>query len=74
MDYRGFLSEVERGLLPPGLLALAKMARALGVTIADLVAGTTDRERLFITTRDLAPADIKDLLALAEERRRRRAT
>ena len=67
---RGTLSEVERGLLPPGLHALAKIARALGVSIADLVAGTTERERLFIATRDLAPSDVRDLLALAEERRR----
>ncbi len=44
---RGYVSELERGLVVPGVGTLARIARALGVTIADLVSGDTDRERLF---------------------------
>ncbi len=44
---RGYVSELERGLVVPGVGTLARVARALGVTIADLVAGDSDRERLF---------------------------
>ena len=38
-------SELERGLVVPGLHALDKLATALNVTVADLVLGTTQREQ-----------------------------
>ncbi|MBX3232773.1 MAG: helix-turn-helix transcriptional regulator [Labilithrix sp.] len=44
---RGYVSELERGLVVPGVGTLARVASALGVTIADLVSGDTERERLF---------------------------
>lgn len=44
---RGYVSELERGLVVPGVGTLARVATALGVTIADLVAGDSERERLF---------------------------
>jgi transcriptional regulator with XRE-family HTH domain len=50
---RGYVSELERGLVVPSLHALAKVAEALQVTVADLVLGDSDRERLFGVTRGL---------------------
>ena len=44
---RGYVSELERGLVVPGVGTLSRVAKALGVTIADLVSGDTERERLF---------------------------
>lgn len=44
---RGYVSELERGLVVPGVGTLARVANALGVTIADLVSGDSERERLF---------------------------
>jgi transcriptional regulator with XRE-family HTH domain len=44
---RGYVSELERGLVVPGVGTLARVANALGVTIADLVCGDTEREKLF---------------------------
>lgn len=66
---RGYISELERGLVVPGLHALAKLANALDVTVADLVAGTTLRERLFEVTASLSDLDIKQILRDAERRR-----
>jgi transcriptional regulator with XRE-family HTH domain len=58
---RGYVSELERGLVVPGVGTLARVARALGVTIADLVIGDTDRERLFDELRGSPPAVIRTL-------------
>jgi len=44
---RGYVSELERGLVVPGVGTLARVAKALGVTIADLVLSDSERERLF---------------------------
>lgn len=44
---RGYVSELERGLVVPGVGTLARVAEALNVTIADLVTGDSERERLF---------------------------
>jgi transcriptional regulator with XRE-family HTH domain len=66
---RGYISELERGLVVPGLHALAKLAKALDVTVADLVAGTTLRERLFEVTAALSDLDVKQLLGDAERRK-----
>src|SRR5262245_7775712 len=53
---RGYVSELERGLVIPTIGTLARVAKALDVTIADLVIGESDRERLF---QDLRRADSK---------------
>ena len=63
---RGHVSQVERGLVAPTLRTLSKIARALDVTVADLVLGDTERERLFERTALLSRADVRRLLAEAE--------
>ncbi len=63
---RGYVSELERGLVVPSLTALEAIATALGVTSADLVVGSTDRERLFDRARKLAPGEVDRLLRLAD--------
>jgi transcriptional regulator with XRE-family HTH domain len=60
---RGYISELERGLVVPTVGTLARVAAALEVTIADLVVGETDRERLF---HELHGADPKMLRELRE--------
>jgi transcriptional regulator with XRE-family HTH domain len=58
---RGYVSELERGLVVPGVGTLARVARALNVTIADLVSGDTDRERLFDELRGRPASVIRAL-------------
>src|SRR5690606_41962397 len=58
---RGYISEVERGLVAPTVGALARIAVALEVTIADLVIGDSDRERLFDELRGQRPAVLREL-------------
>jgi len=53
---RGYVSELERGLVVPTIGTLARIAGALDVTLADIVAGDSERERLF---SDLRRADAK---------------
>ncbi|HEU4412270.1 MAG TPA: helix-turn-helix transcriptional regulator [Polyangiaceae bacterium] len=65
---RGYISELERGLVVPTIHSLAKIARALDVTVADLVVGSSERERLFTLCRELSPDDVRWLLAKAKER------
>lgn len=60
---RGYVSELERGLVVPTIGTLARIAAALEVTVADLVAGDSDRERLFW---DLRRADGKVTRELRE--------
>ncbi len=50
---RGYLSELERGLVEPSVTALARVAEALEVTMADSVLGASTRKQLFAVTRDL---------------------
>ncbi|HEY8075877.1 MAG TPA: helix-turn-helix transcriptional regulator [Labilithrix sp.] len=52
---RGYVSELERGLVVPTVGTLARVATVLGVTLADLVVGESDRERVFSALRG-APA------------------
>jgi transcriptional regulator with XRE-family HTH domain len=59
---RGYISELERGLVVPSLTSLAKVARALEVTLADLVAEDSPRERLFHATRSLEDKEVAALL------------
>ena len=60
---RGYVSELERGLVIPTIGTLARVAKALDVTLADLVLGDTDRERLFT---ELRRADAKTMRELRE--------
>jgi transcriptional regulator with XRE-family HTH domain len=66
---RGYVSELERGLVVPGVGTLARVAAALGVTIADLVCGDTDRERLFDELRDRPASEIRALRSDAARKR-----
>jgi transcriptional regulator with XRE-family HTH domain len=60
---RGYVSELERGLVVPTINALAKVAAALEVTVADLVLGDSPRERLFALLRHVGDAEIERVLA-----------
>ena len=62
---RGYISDLERGLVVPGLDALRRLAKALEVTVPDLVLEDSPREQLFALTQELAPAHLQELLALA---------
>ncbi|MBL8952345.1 MAG: helix-turn-helix domain-containing protein [Myxococcaceae bacterium] len=62
---RGYVSELERGLVVPSLRALATVAEALEVTVADLVLSETPREQLFALSRHLRQPDLDALLATA---------
>lgn len=65
---RGFISELERGLVNPTLLTLARVASVLGVTIADLVAGSSTREKVFVLLRRAPPSRVAELAdAIAAE-------
>lgn len=59
---RGYISELERGLVVPSITALKKVADALEVTLADLVLGGSEREQLFEAARDLPDASVRRLL------------
>ena len=63
---RGYVSEIERGLVNPSLLALNKLAVALKVTVADLVLGDTPRERLFEAARGLGAREVRELVEQVE--------
>lgn len=63
---RGYISELERGLVVPSITSLAKLATALEVTIADLVIGETPRERLLDLTRQLDDKSVAALLKQAQ--------
>jgi transcriptional regulator with XRE-family HTH domain len=67
---RGYVSELERGLVVPTIHALAKVAAALELSMADLVLGDSPRERLMEVTRDLGAADVGRLLEEAERLRK----
>ncbi len=58
---RGYVSELERGLVVPTIGTLARVAKALDVTLADLVLDSSDRETLFEELRDARPALIREL-------------
>jgi|GEM_PF-1319563 len=58
---RGYLSELERGLVVPTIGTLARIARALELTIADLVLGDSEREKLFDELRTSPPLVVREL-------------
>jgi XRE family transcriptional regulator, regulator of sulfur utilization len=64
---RGYISELERGLVVPSLTSLAKLAAALDVTVADLVLGDSKRDRLYETTRFLPERDLAVVMRRAED-------
>jgi transcriptional regulator with XRE-family HTH domain len=63
---RGYISELERGMVVPTITALAKVAMALEVTVADLVLGDSPREQLFETARQLEEKAVAALLRQAQ--------
>ncbi len=60
---RGYVSELERGLVVPSLTALKKIADALGLTVADVVLGDSEREQVFEATLDAPVEKLRALLA-----------
>jgi transcriptional regulator with XRE-family HTH domain len=64
---RGYISELERGLVVPGLTALRSLAKALDVTVADLVLEDSPREQLFAMTSGLSQTQLKGLLVVARD-------
>ncbi len=62
---RGYVSELERGLVVPTVATLTRVARALELTLADLVVGETERERLFEDTRGMPDPRVRQLRAAA---------
>lgn len=58
---RGYISELERGLVVPTVGTLARLAAALEVTVADLVLGDSERERLFDELRGARPMLLREL-------------
>jgi transcriptional regulator with XRE-family HTH domain len=67
---RGYVSELERGLVIPTIGTLARVAAALDVTLGDLVNGESERERLFSELRDADPKLIRELRELVAKRSR----
>jgi XRE family transcriptional regulator, regulator of sulfur utilization len=64
---RGYVSELQRGLVVPTIHALAKLAAALQVTMADLLLGDSLREELFSVTRGLRETEVRRLLVEARQ-------
>ena len=63
---RGYVSELERGLVVPTVAVLDRVARALSVAVADLVLSDTPRERLFEITATLGDDDVVELIEQAK--------
>jgi transcriptional regulator with XRE-family HTH domain len=63
---RGYISELERGLVVPTITTLARVADALEVTMADLVLGGSSRERVFDLSRDLEEKEVAAILKRVE--------
>ena len=61
---RGYVSELERGLVVPSVHSLSKVARALSLTLADIVLGDTKREVLFEATRGLTDEQLDKVMEL----------
>ena len=59
---RGYISELERGLVVPTIHTLRKIATALEVTVADLVLEDSLREQVFEATLGLSAVDLRRLL------------
>ena len=60
---RGYISELERGLVVPTIHTLAKIAAAFeGVTVADLVLGDGLRDQLYEATRTMPERELRVIL------------
>jgi transcriptional regulator with XRE-family HTH domain len=66
---RGYISELERGLVVPTIGVLARVADALEITMADLVLGDTEREKLFAEVRGQTKTFVQELRARVREHR-----
>ena len=65
---RGYVSELERGLVMPTLSMLELVAKVLEVEIIDLLAvGGTARDELVTLTRDLSATQVRALARRARE-------
>src|SRR5260221_2431858 len=59
---RGYVSQMERGLVVPTLTTLLRIARALDLAVIDLLAfGSSPVERFVNAARDLPAADVERL-------------
>lgn len=59
---RGYLSELERGLVVPSLTILMRVAKILDVSIGDIVLiGDSAREQVFRATRTMPDAVVRRL-------------
>ncbi len=63
---RGYISELERGLVVPSLLTAHRLASALEVSVADLVLGDSPREELFDMMRSWPARDVHRFRQAAE--------
>ena len=59
---RGYVSELERGLVVPTIRTLAKVARTLEVTVADLVLDDSKRAEIYEATRSMTERELAALL------------
>jgi transcriptional regulator with XRE-family HTH domain len=66
---RGYVSELERGLVVPTVGTLARVAATLGLTVADLVTGSTEREQLFDELREAPASFVRTLRDQARSRK-----
>lgn len=71
---RGYISELERGLVVPTIGVLARIADALELTLADLVLGETSREKLFAELRGQTRALVQELRAHVRKKTGKRRT
>jgi transcriptional regulator with XRE-family HTH domain len=60
---RGYVSELERGLVLPNVNVIRRVADVLDLTMADLVLGSSLREKLFEATLGLDTTTLERLLA-----------
>ena len=59
---RGYVSELERGLVVPTVKTLARVARTLEVTVADLVLDEGKRAQVYEATRSMTEQELARLL------------
>jgi transcriptional regulator with XRE-family HTH domain len=60
---RGYVSELERGLVLPNVNVIRRVADVLDLTMADLVLGSSLREKLFEATLGLDTAALERVFA-----------
>jgi transcriptional regulator with XRE-family HTH domain len=62
---RGYISELERGLVVPNVNVIRRVANALGLTMADLVLGESPRELAFESMLGMDAGTIARILGAA---------